>query len=181
MRRPLIAPLLALIAAMLAACGGGECDPAPTGPQVAFYGDSLTVNRTLLIASGAFTAADYAKWGQPSTAPLHPADRAPIVVIRYGMADAILGMPPEQTVANVAALAAQVRRQGRVALIVGMPCLDSELGAATAQALRAIQTVDVATGCAPAPRTTDGIHPTTAEHARMDALIRAAVLESLNA
>lgn len=167
-------------AALLAACGGGECDPAPAGPQVSFYGDSLTVNRTLLIAAGAFTAADYAKWGQASTAPLNAADRAPIVVIRYGMADAIVGLTPEQTVANVAALSAQVRQQGRVVLIVGMPCLDSELGAATARALQAIQTVDVATGCGPVPRTTDGIHPTPAEHARMDALIRAAVMSALH-
>ncbi len=148
--------------------------------QVAFYGDSLTVNRVLQIAGGAFIGADYAVWGQGSFAPLHPADRAPVVVIRYGMADSIRQMTPAETVANVTALAAQVRAQGRRPLIVGMPCLDSDLGAGQAEALRAVQDVDVTPGCGPVPRTTDGIHPTAEEHARMDAIIRAAALAALH-
>jgi len=148
--------------------------------QVAMYGDSLTVNRVLQIAGGAFLAADYAVWGQGSFAPLNPADHAPVVVIRYGMADSIRQMTPAETVANVTALAAQVRAQGRRPIIVGMPCLDSDLGAATAQAMRAVQDVDVTPGCGPVPRTTDGIHPTAEEHARMDAIIRAAALAALH-
>lgn len=127
------------------------------------------------------TAADYAVWGQGSYAPLSPTDTsARVVVIRYGMADAIRLMTPAETVANVTALAAQVRAQGRRPIIVGMPCLDSDLGAATAQALRAVQDVDVTPGCGPVPRTTDGIHPTPAEHARMDTIIRAAAVAALN-
>jgi len=148
--------------------------------QVAFYGDSLTANRVAEIADGAFLAADYAVWGQGSYAPLSPTDTsARVVVIRYGMADAIRLMTPAETVANVTALAAQVRAQGRRPIIVGMPCLDSELGAATAQALLAVQDVDVTPGCGPVPRTTDGIHPTPTEHARMDAIIRAAAVAAL--
>ena len=193
----------ALLAALIA-CGGGLGDDQP-GPdtdgasaaemqgffassaarrarpvQVAFYGDSLTVNRVLDIAGGAFIGADYAVWGQGSYAPLNARDTAPVVVIRYGMADSIRLMTPAETVANVTALAAQVRAQGRRPLIVGLPCLDSDLGAATAEALRAVQDVDVTPGCGPAPRTTDGIHPTPTEHARMDAIIRAAAVAALN-
>lgn len=181
--------LLATIGAVVVACGGGleptdaEADTTTrrTRPaQVAFYGDSLTVGRVLQIAGGAFLAADYAVWGQGSFAPLNPTDRAPVALIRYGMADSIRQMTPAETVANVTALAAHVRAQGRRPLIVGMPCLDSDLGAATAQALRAVQDVDVTPGCGPVPRTTDGIHPTAEEHARMDAIIRAAALAALN-
>ncbi|MEY2689591.1 MAG: hypothetical protein RL375_3790 [Pseudomonadota bacterium] len=149
--------------------------------QVSFYGDSLTANRVAEIADGAFLAADYAVWGQGSYAPLSPTDTsARVVVIRYGMADAIRLMTPAETVANVTALADQVRAQGRRPIIVGMPCLDSDLGAATAQALRAVQDVDVTPGCDPVPRTTDGIHPTPAEHARMDTIIRNAAVAALN-
>jgi hypothetical protein len=151
--------------------------PRPT--QVAFYGDSLTAGRVLEIAGGAFIAADHAIWGMGSFYPLSSLDRAPVVVIRYGMADAIRLMTPAETVANVTALAAQVRAQGRRPIIVGMPCLDSDLGAETAQALLAVQDVDVAAGCGPVPRTTDGIHPTAAEHARMDTIIRAAAVAAL--
>ena len=198
----------ALLAAALLACGGGGDDA--TGPdgasaqemaafvataqaqtattaarrprpvQVAFYGDSLTAGRVLDIAGGAFIPADHAIWGMGSFYPLSALDRAPVVVIRYGMADAIRLMTPAETVANVTALAAQVRAQGRRPIVVGMPCLDSDLGAATAQAMRAVQEVDVTPGCGPVPRTTDGIHPTAAEHARMDAIIRAAALAALN-
>lgn len=148
--------------------------------QVAFYGDSLTVGRVVQIAGGAFIGADYAVWGQGSFAPLAAQDVARVVVIRYGMADAVRLMTPAETVANVTALAAKVRAQGRRSIIVGMPCLDGELGAATAAALQAVQDVDVTPGCGPVPRTTDGIHPTPAEHARMDAIIRAAALAALN-
>lgn len=193
----------ALLAALIA-CGGGLADDQsgpdtdgasaaemqafvttatarrPRPVQVAFYGDSLTVGRVLDIAGGAFIGADYAVWGQGSFAPLTARDTAPVVVIRYGMADAVRLMTPAETVANVTALAAQVRAQGRQPIIVGMPCLDSDLGAATAQALRAVQDVDVTPGCGPVPRTTDGIHPTPTEHARMDAIIRAAAVAALN-
>jgi hypothetical protein len=195
----------ALLAAALLACGGGGDDTAgPDGAsaaemagfvasaraqttaarrarpvQVSFYGDSLTAGRVLDIAGGAFIPADYAIWGMGSFYPLSSLDRAPVVVIRYGMADAIRLMTPEQTVANVTALAAQVRAQGRRPIVVGMPCLDGPLGADTAQALLAVQDVDVAAGCGPVPRTTDGIHPTAAEHARMDTIIRAAAVAAL--
>jgi len=198
----------ALLAAALLACGGGGDDASgpdgasaqemaafvasaqaqtattaarrPRPVQVAFYGDSLTAGRVLDIAGGAFIAADHAIWGMGSFYPLSANDRAPVVVIRYGMADAIRLMTPAETAANVTALAAQVRAQGRRPIVVGMPCLDSGLGAATAQALRAVQDVDVAAGCGPIPRTTDGIHPTAAEHARMDTIIRAAAVAALN-
>lgn len=152
----------------------------PRPVQVAFYGDSLTVGRVLQIAGGAFLAADYAVWGQGSFAPLAAQDVAPVVVIRYGMADAVRQMTPAETVANVTALAAQVRAQGRRPIVVGMPCLDGDLGAATATALQAVQDVDVTPGCGPVPRTTDGIHPTPAEHERMYAIIRAAAIAALN-
>ena len=174
-----IAPLLALA---LVACGGGDYEEEPQRramqPQVALYGDSLTFDRTHAIADGAFIAANYAQWGQGSFVPLAPSN-AKVVVIRYGMADAIRLLTPDETVANIQQLAATARERGQVPIIVGMPCLDSELGEATAAAIRQIQNVDVTPGCGPVPRTTDGIHPTELEHARMDAIIRAAVLQEL--
>ena len=77
--------------------------------------------------------------------------------------------------------AVHISRQGAVLLVtLARPDVRNAVDTATAQALQAIQTVDVATGCGHVPRTTDGIHPTPAEHARMDALIRAAVLAALH-
>lgn len=202
-RSGVLATVLAAFVAAMVACGGGlghdDTDGAVPGEvaghvaalaaeararrarpvQASFYGDSLTAGRALAIAGGAFVAADHAVWGLGSYAPLAPTDVAPVAVIRYGMADAIREMTPEQTLANVLSLAAQVRAQGRVALIVGMPCLDGPLGAGHAAALAAVQDVDVTPGCGPVPRTVDGIHPTPAEHARMDTIIRAAVVAAL--
>ncbi len=173
-------------ALLLAACGGGEDlteQPAERRAmqwQVSLYGDSLTANREKEISDGKFTVMNYAIWGMGSFYPLSPYDKAKVVVIRYGMADSIREMTPAQTVENVLNLAAQVRSKGQYPIIVGMPCLDSTLGAATAEALRAIQDVDVTVGCGSIPRTTDGIHPTPEEHARMDAIIREKVLSKLN-
>ncbi len=175
--------LYTCVFAVLTACGGGDdlSEERRARPvQVSLYGDSLTYNRTYEITDHKFIAANYAQWGQGSFVPLDDADGAKLVVIRYGMADAIRLLTPEQTVENIQALVAQAKAKGQATIVVGMPCLDSELGAATAQAVRAVQDVDVTTDCGPVPRTTDGIHPTPTEHARMDAIIRIAVLEELN-
>ncbi len=175
-----------IVLSALAACGGGEdIQPQPSERralqwQVSLYGDSLTANREKEISDNKFTVMNYAIWGMGSFYPLSTADKAKVVVIRYGMADSIREITPQETVSNVLNLAAQVRAKGQQSIIVGMPCLDSSLGAATAEALKAVQDVDVTVGCGNIPRTTDGIHPTPEEHARMDAIIREKVLSKLN-
>lgn len=167
---------LALIA-LLTACGGGEADDRRAfQPQVSFYGDSLTYDRTADITDHKFLAVNYAKWGESSFAPLH--ELTPVVVLRYGMADAIRGIAPETTVANLLRLKDMLQANGVTPIIVGMPCLEGELGAATAAAVNAVADVQVTQGCE-APLTTDGIHPTQKEHARMDAIVRTRVLQEL--
>lgn len=163
---------------LLAACGGGEAsdDRRAFQPQVSFYGDSLTYDRTADITAHKFLAVNYAKWGESSFAPLH--EPTPVAVLRYGMADAIRGIPPETTVANLLRLKDMLLANGVTPIIVGMPCLEGELGASTAAAVNVVADVQVTQGCE-SPLTTDGIHPTWKEHARMDAIIRDSVLQAL--
>ena len=166
MRRAAAALLAALLgAALLVACGGGDAPPK----VVAFYGDSITAGRAQDIAAGAFEVQDFARPAQTSAAPLSPADRSTVTVLRYGMADIVHHIPPEVTRLNLLALVAQIVALGRTPVVVNISRTDDGRERATNAAIADITTIDVSDMPG---ATVDGIHPTDAYHAALNARIR---------
>lgn len=123
--------IYALLLALLTACGGGGgWSPQPV--QIAVYGDSLSsgyvgntrlsptpVERLTEYGEGAFRAVDYARSGM--TAPeTKLTGSEPIVVLRLGYADAILGMTEADHAKAMEALVAQAEGSGRRVVIVGV-------------------------------------------------------------
>ena len=162
------------LAALLAACGGGEADPRQV--VVAFYGDSITAGRAADIAAGAFQVQDFARPAQNSDAPLSPDDRSTITVLRYGMADIVHHIPPEVTRLHLLALVAQIVALGRTPVVVNISRADDGRERATNEAIRDITTINVADI---EGTTVDGIHPTDAYHAALNARIHTALLTVL--
>ncbi len=158
-----------ILATLLTACGGGDAPPT----VVAFYGDSITAGRAQDIAAGAFEVQDFARPAQTSAAPLSPADRSAITVLRYGMADVVHRIPPEATRLHLLALVAQIQLLGRVPVVVNVSRTDDGREQATNAAIADITTIDVTDIDG---RTVDGIHPDDAYHAALNARIRAALI-----
>lgn len=154
---------LILVAFLLCGCGGGD---SPTA--VAFYGDSLTAGHVQDVVQGDFVGFDYAVGGQLSFVPLNPDDRAPIVVIRYGMADAWFKVTPEQTRANVQAKVDQIKSQGRYPIVVNVSQTPTGFERATNAALKDITDIDVS---GVVGKTLDGIHPDEMFYKALNSLI----------
>lgn len=153
--------------------GGGGSDDRLT---VAFYGDSITAGQVERIARSTFRGIDYAVGGQHSDAPLHPDDTAPVVVLRYGMADAAHGLTPQETRENLLALTAQVRAQGRRPVVVNVSRTESGLEVPTNEAIADLTHIDVSS----VPiRTLDGIHPDEKSYERLNAFIHDALVKLL--
>lgn len=142
---------LVLLAFLLFGCGGGD---APT--TISFYGDSLTAGHVQDVVQGDFIGVDYAVGGQLSFVPLNPDDRAPVAVIRYGMADAWFKVAPEQTRANVGKMVDQIRARGGYPIVVNVSQTPTGFEKATNAALKDITDIDVS--CIEG-NTLDGIHP----------------------
>ncbi len=153
--------LLAVV--FLVGCGAGS-----SSKLVSFYGDSITAGRTQDIALGRFNTQDFAYPGNTSHTPLHPEDRASIVVLRYGMADTVFGIAPEQTRRNLLQLVEQVRQQGKIPVVVSISKADGR-EVPTNEAIKDLITVDLSDI---EGSTVDGIHPTDAYHAAMYTKIR---------
>ena len=143
--------LLALLClALLSACGGGGAD-APSAPvPVAVYGDSLSsgyladtrlsptpVERLTEYSGGAIKAIDYSVSGlTASEASIKGGE--PVVLLRLGYADAIMGVPDELHQQGMERLIAQLKQDGRRPVIAGVLTAPEEYDAA-AQRLDAIQ------------------------------------------
>lgn len=123
--------LALLLFALLSACGGGGGgDPQPI--QIAVYGDSLSsgyvgntrlsptpVERLTEYGEGAFRAVDYSRSGM--TAPeTKLAGQEPVVVLRLGYADAVLGVTDADHTKAIEALVSQAEGSGRRVVIVGV-------------------------------------------------------------
>lgn len=162
--------LALLLPVLLAGCGGGG--GADDRLTVAFYGDSITAGQVERIARRTFRGIDYAVGGQHSDAPLHPDDTAPVVVLRYGMADAAHGLTPQETRENLLALTAQVRAQGRRPIVVNVSRTESGFEQPTNDAIADLTDIDVSS----VPiRTLDGIHPDDESYERLNAFIHDAL------
>lgn len=153
--------LLAIV--LLVGCGDGS-----STRLVSFYGDSITAGRTQDIALGLFNTQDFAQPGNTSYTPLHPDDKASIVVLRYGMADIVSGIAPEQTRNNLLQLVAQVKQQGKTPVVISVSKADGKEEPTNA-ALKDLITVDLSDL---EGSTVDGTHPTDAYHAAMYTRIR---------
>jgi hypothetical protein len=141
--------LALLLFALLSACGGGGGgDTQPV--QIAVYGDSLSsgyvgstrlsptpVERLTEYSDGAFKAVDYSRSGM--TAPeTKLAGQEPVVVLRLGYADAVLGVTDADHAKAIEALVAQAEGSGRRVVIVGVLMAPDEYDA-RAQQFNAIQ------------------------------------------
>jgi hypothetical protein len=118
--------------AILTACGGGGGSGDGPAPAVAIYGDSLTTGeytggqhsptpaQRIAEYSGHPVAA-YAVQGLVAPAVQSVAGQGePVVLFRLGYADAVLGVPAEDTRAAMERLVSDVRSTGRRAVIVGV-------------------------------------------------------------
>lgn len=160
-----------LLTLLLAGCGGGGSS-APMA-TVAFYGDSITEGRPMDIAQGDFLVQDFAKAAKTSDAPLDPRDTSSITVIRYGMADAVKGIPPEMTKWNVALRVAQIIAMGRTPVVVNVNQTESGIEKPTNAALAGLVTIDVSEVKG---TTVDGIHPSEPFHKELNQKIHDALM-----
>lgn len=161
-----------LLPVLLTGCGGGG-GGADDRLTVAFYGDSITAGQVERIARSTFRGIDYAVGGQHSDAPLHPDDTAPVVVLRYGMADAAHGLTPQETRENLLALIAKVRAQGRRPIVVNVSRTESGFEQPTNDAIADLTDIDVR---GVPVRTLDGIHPDDESYERLNAFIHDALV-----
>lgn len=155
-----------LVALFLVACGGGDIEAHRI--TVAFYGDSITAGRPMDIAQGKFDVQDFAAPAKLSNAPLDVRDVSSITVLRYGMADAVLSIPPEMTRLNLLLRIMQIMAGGRRAVVVNVNQTESGLEKPTNAAIADLVNIDVS-GVPGA--TVDGIHPNEDFHVVLNARI----------
>lgn len=160
--------ILILAIALIAGCGS-----APEQAVVSIYGDSITSGGNAeKIANGEFKILDYSVGGKHSDSPLDPSDYAPVVVLRYGMADAAHGLTAQQTRANLLRLIDQAHALGKQTIVVNVnktpTCLECQVNTAISD----ITDIDVSQidGV-----TLDGIHPDDAFYDKLNAAVRAGV------
>jgi lysophospholipase L1-like esterase len=185
---------IAALAALLAcACGGGSS--ALT--VVSFYGDSITTGTHFTDAGkevwsptpvqyiaqlAGITAHDYSRDGMGSDEATIASDDAQIVVIRFGVADAVHGMTPDVFASNITRLVGEARALGKRPLLTGLPhatwvdtaALDNTMRE-RAQAL-AVPFVDVhALVFDPTTDPADTLHPALGYSQRIGAAVAAAI------
>jgi lysophospholipase L1-like esterase len=193
--------LCALAAALLPACGGGGS--AGAGERtVAFYGDSITSGthsrdydiwqpvrwspspvEAIDAQLQAWSAIDYSRDGLLAHEARIAADESALVVLRFGVADTIVGTPPARFRAAVAGLIAQARAQNKRVILVGLPHtatpgatapLDAVLGHLATE--WSLPFVDLqALPFNPATDLADPIHPGQAYSERIGAAVAAAI------
>lgn len=119
-----------LCLALLCACGGGGGDQTPV--PVAIYGDSLSsgyladtrlsptpVERLTEYAGGAIKAVDYSVSGLTASETSIKGGE-PVVLLRLGYADAILGVPEEMHRQGMERLVTQLKQDGKRVVIAGV-------------------------------------------------------------
>lgn len=119
-----------LCLALLCACGGGGGDKTPV--PVAIYGDSLSsgyladtrlsptpVERLTEYAGGAIKAVDYSVSGLTASETSIKGGE-PVVLLRLGYADAILGVPEELHQQGMERLVTQLKQDGKRVVIAGV-------------------------------------------------------------
>jgi hypothetical protein len=157
--------LIPVLVGLLAACGGGGGGASPQKLKIAFYGDSITTQQVPSIAKETFDWADYSIGGQHSDAPLHPSDDAPVVVLRYGMADAAHGLTPQETRRNLLDLRSKVQARGSRPIVVNVSQTPTGFERPTNEAIADMTDIDVSwiEG-----ETLDGIHPDDTFYGRLN-------------
>lgn len=193
-----------VLAALMSACGGGGDPPKPTPapvklPVVAFYGDSITDGThssdfivwtptkwsptpvetiRMLLGFAPTQVIDYSYSGAASTDAKIADDASTIVVIRFGVADAVRGLLPVEFGKNISRLITEARALGKQVLLTGLThaasadTLPWNLMMASVANLYEVPFVDVyALPFDPAVDLADPLHPSESYSHRIGAVI----------